>query len=91
MPTYVIERHIPGVGKMSAEELRVISQKSNEILSGLGPTIRWLHSYFVDDAIFCVYEAEGHDLILEHARCMGIPATHIHEVRAIASPATGAK
>jgi hypothetical protein len=89
MPTYLIERHIPGAGAMSPDELRVISQKSNEILGSLGAGIRWLHSYVVDDRIYCVYEAGGTALIEEHARCMGIPADEIFEVRATISPATG--
>lgn len=42
MPKYVIEREIPGAGKLSAEQLRGISQKSCAVLNGLGPTIQWV-------------------------------------------------
>ena len=89
MPTYLIERHIPGAGKLSRDELRVISHKSNEILASLGPGVTWLHSYVVEDRIYCVYEASGPAIIEEHARCMGIPANDIMEVQAIISPKTG--
>jgi len=88
MPTYLIERHIPGCGKLSPEELRATSRQSVEILASLGPEIRWLHSYVVDDRIYCVYEAPNVEMIQEHARCMGIPANEVSEIRTIISPAT---
>jgi hypothetical protein len=90
MTTYLIERHIPGAGKLSADELRVISRQSNGVLGSLGDGIRWLHSYVVDDRIYCVYESTSVELIREHARCMGIPASSISEIHATISPATGA-
>ena len=88
MPTYLIERHIPGAGKLSSQELRAISQQSVGVLRDLGADIKWLHSYIVEDRIYCVYESIGVSLIEEHARCMGIPATAIMEVGTIISPAT---
>jgi len=88
MPTYLIERHIPGAGKLSAAELRAISQQSVGVLRDLGSNIRWLHSYVIDDKIYCVYESTTVALIEEHARCMGIPANEISEVHATISPAT---
>ena len=88
MPTYLIERHIPGAGQLTADELRVISQKSNGVLGTL-EAITWLHSYVLDERIYCVYEASGAAVIEEHARCMGIPANTISEIRTIISPATG--
>src|SRR4051794_16579343 len=36
MPKFVIERELPGAGKLSATELQAISQKSNQVLAGLG-------------------------------------------------------
>jgi hypothetical protein len=88
MHTYLIERHIPGAGKLSAAELRAISQQSVGILRDLGPEIRWLHSYVIEDKIYCVYESISTDLIHEHARCMGIPANHVSQIHATISPAT---
>ena len=54
MPKYVIEREIPGAGKLSAAELKAISQKSCDVLQKLGPQIQWEHSYVTDDKIYCV-------------------------------------
>ena len=88
MPKYVIERELPGIGKSSGEELRAISQRSVDVLGTLGPRIQWVHSYVVDDKIYCVYNAPSPDLVLEHAKCGGFPANKISQVRAIIEPTT---
>jgi hypothetical protein len=89
MPKYVVERELPGAGKLSAEELKAISEKSNGILHTLGPKIQWVHSYVVDDKIYCVYNAPSEKLIAEHAKCGGFPANRISQVRATIDPVTG--
>jgi hypothetical protein len=89
MPKYVIERELPGAGKLSAEELHDISAQSNKVLSNLGPDIRWLQSYVTDDKIYCVYVAPDEDMILEHARCGGFPANKITPVSAVIDPSSG--
>jgi Protein of unknown function (DUF4242) len=89
MPKYVIERELPGAGKLSAEELRSISQKSNNVIAELGPDIKWLQSYVTDDKIYCVYAASDEDIIQEHARCGGFPANRISKVTAVIDPTTG--
>jgi hypothetical protein len=88
MPKYVIEREIPGAGKLSAQELAGISQKSCSVLSELGPKIQWVQSYVTDDKIYCVYIAPDEDTIREHARRGGFPANRISQVKHIIDPAT---
>ena len=88
MPKFVIERELPGAGKLSREQLRGISQKSVGVLKDLGPAIQWVQSYVVDDKIYCVYNAPSADLIREHARCGGFPANSISQVREIIDPTT---
>jgi len=88
MPKFVIERELPGAGKLSAQELRAISEKSVGILSTLGPKIQWVHSYVADDKIYCIYNAPSPELIQEHARCGGFPANRISRVRQIIDPTT---
>ena len=73
MPKYVIERTVPGAGQMDDAALAAIAAKSNEVLRDLGPDIQWVHSYVVDDKIFCVYQATDEDIIREHGRCGGFP------------------
>ena len=86
MPKFVIERELPGAGKLSAAELQGVSAKSREVLSSLGPSIQWLESYVTDDKIYCVYIAPNADLIREHAKSGGFPANRISEVRAMIDP-----
>lgn len=88
MPKYVIEREIPGAGKMTPQELRAVSEKSVGVLRELGPEIQWVQSYVVDDKIYCVYNAPSPAEIEEHARCGGFPANRISRVRAIIDPTT---
>jgi hypothetical protein len=88
MPKFMIERELPGAGKLSAQELRAISEKSVGILNTLGPKIQWVQSYVVDDKIYCVYNAPSPELIQEHARCGGFPANRISRVRQIIDPTT---
>ena len=88
MPRYVIEREIPGAGKLSAQELQAIAQKSCGVLGHLGPQIQWVHSYVTDDKVYCVYIAPNEELIREHARQGEFPANRISEVKAIIDPAS---
>jgi hypothetical protein len=88
MPRYVIEREIPGAGQLSPAELRVISQKSVGVLSEIGRGLTWIQTFIADDKMYCIYDAPGPELIHEHARCMGIPANQISEIRATIDPST---
>ena len=88
MKTYVIERDIPGAGQFTQEKLKAISQTSCTVLTAMGPSIQWLHSYVTADKIFCVYKAENIELIKEHAKRGGFPANAIYEVDDVISPAT---
>ena len=88
MPKYVIERELPGAGKLSAEELQGISQKSCDVLQNLGPQIQWVQSYVTGDKIYCVYIAPNEEMVREHARQGGFPANSVAEVRTIIDPTT---
>lgn len=83
MEKFVIEREIPGAGTASHEELRRAARESNAVLRDLGPDVQWLESFVTDDKIYCVYVADGPDVIREHARCLDIPADRISRVRAM--------
>ncbi len=91
MPKYVIEREIPGAGKLTPDELQAISQKSCGVLKQMGPKIQWLHSYVTDDKIYCVYTAPSEKEIRQHATEGGFPANSVSEVRTMISPATAEK
>lgn len=88
MPKYLIERDIPGAGKLSVDQLRSVSQKSCGVLSQLGPKIQWQTSYVTGDKLYCVYIAESEDLIREHAKLGGFPANRISRVVSVIDPTT---
>jgi hypothetical protein len=82
MPTYIVEREIPGASKMTEAELRELSLRSLEVLSQLGPEIQWIHSYVADDKIYCIYFTNDESLILEHSRLYG-PMARIDRIQAV--------
>jgi hypothetical protein len=88
MHKYVIEREIPGAGKLSAGDLQSISEKSCSVLKELGPQIQWVESYVTDDKVYCVYIAANEELVREHAKRGGFPANRISRVRTIIDPTT---
>jgi len=88
MPKYVIERELPGAGKLSPAELQGISQTSCGVLRELGPDIQWVHSYVTADKIYCIYNAPNEELIREHAQKGGFPANKISEVKSVIDPTT---
>ncbi len=88
MPKYVIEREIPDAGKLSAQELQAISQKSCSVLNQMGSEIQWLQSYVTGDKIYCVYIAPNEEMIREHTRQGGFPANQISEIKTIIDPTT---
>lgn len=88
MPKFVIEREIPGAGKMTSDQLKAISQTSCGVLSKMGPQIQWKHSYVTDDKIYCVYIAPNEDMVREHAAQGGFPANKVSKVSSIIDPTT---
>lgn len=86
MPKFVIEREVPGAGKMNNAELTALSQASCGVLQKMGTSIQWVQSYVVDDKIYCVYVAENEALVREHAQKGGFPANKVSQVRAIIDP-----
>lgn len=88
MPRYLIEREIPGAGKLSPGELQAISQKSCAVLTDLGPNIQWVHSYVTDDKIYCLYQAPDETLLRQHAELGGFPINRIERLSRVIDPTT---
>lgn len=88
MPKYLIERNIPGASKLSAEDLRGISAKSNEVVAGLGVPYNWVTSYVAGDKVYCVHEADSAEIIYRHASEGGFPADLVSEVVSEIGPST---
>jgi cell division inhibitor SulA len=88
MPKFVIEREIPGLGDMTAEQVQAVSEKSCCVLRDLGPQIQWLHSYATQDKLYCIYIAPDEEMVREHARQGGFPANKISKILRIIDPTT---
>ncbi len=88
MPQFVIERDMPGVGGLGADELKGASQTSCSVLRDLGTEIQWVHSYVTDDKIYCIYRAPNEEIIREHATRGGFPANKVSQVRSMIDPTT---
>src|SRR5437763_17088521 len=88
MPRYVIEREVPGAGRMSPKDLQALSQKSCSVLDKLGPQIQWVESFVTEDRIYCVYVAPNEEMVREHARQGGFPANRVSAVTHRIAPTT---
>jgi hypothetical protein len=86
MPKYLIEREIPGAGNWTQEDIAGITEKSCSILKDMGPKIEWLHSYVTGDKVYCLYNAENEQTIMDHATEGGFPANKITEVKNMLKP-----
>lgn len=91
MPKYIIEREIPGAGKLTPEQLQAISATSCSVLESMGPSIQWVESFVTEDKIYCIYNAQSEDAIREHAKLGGFPANAVNQVRARIDPTTAEK
>jgi len=76
------------VRNLTDAQLREVSQKSVNVLKGMGPEIQWLHSYVTGDKVYCVYLAPDEATIREHAKRVGLPANRISAVRRLLDAAS---
>ena len=88
MPTYLIERDIPGAHGLTAEQFQGIAQASCRVLRALGPDIQWVQSFVTDDKITCVYIASDESIVYEHARIAGFPADRVSRIATMINPTT---
>ena len=91
MNKFVIEREIPGVGKMSAAELQTVARRSINVLAELGVQIQWVESFICGDKIYCIYLASDEELIREHGRLTGIPCNSVLQVSRVMDPTIGTR
>ena len=88
MPTFMIERNVPGASEMTPEQLRELAATSNSVVDSLGVVYTWRHSYVAGDKIYCVHETDDAETVHEHARRGGFPADVVVAVAAVIGPET---
>jgi len=86
MNKYVIERTIPGAGKLGPKDLADVTSKSLEILNQLGTDVQWVQTFVCADKLYCVYNAKNAELVKEHARRGGFPSDSVNQVMAVVDP-----
>jgi hypothetical protein len=91
MPKYIIERELPGAGKLTSDQVQAVAQKSCDVLRKLGSEIQWLESFVTEDKIYCVYVAPNEAMVREHAKQGGFPANRVSQVRRMMDPTTAEK
>lgn len=91
MPKFLIEREIPGAGKLSPSDLQAISAKSCGVIRDLnraGSDVQWVESFVTGDKIYCVYNAPNEAAVREHATRGGFPANSVARVTGMIDPTT---
>jgi len=88
MKRFVIERHIPGVGRLDGAQFKALSATSNGAVAKLAGTVQWLHSYVAADNTFCVYLGDSEEAVREHSRLAGFPVTRVNEIGTVLDPMT---
>lgn len=88
MKKFIIERHLPGAGNMTSDELKELSKTSNAVISVLGKPYKWIESFVTEDKIYCIHEAESEVVIREHAKCGSFPINTVEEIKTVIGPTT---
>jgi len=88
MKKFIIERHIPGAGKLTQEDLQQIAKTSNAVITISGKPYIWVESFVTADKIYCIHEAENEADVREHSKCGNFPVNNIEEVVTVIGPAT---
>jgi Protein of unknown function (DUF4242) len=86
MKKFIIERELPGAGKLTPAELQAIALKSCNVVDNLESQYHWIQTFVTDNKLYCVHIAQDRETVKEHARQGGFPADEIAEVRTILDP-----
>ena len=86
MPRYLVERSIPHAGRLTAVELKAITQQSLRVQQELEAEIQWIQTTITADKMVCLYIADDEEIVREHARLSGLPVSKICEVTAVIGP-----
>lgn len=88
MPKFVVEREIPGAGKLTPAQLKDVAVRACAAVHKMGQRIHWIQTFVTGDRTFCVMIAANEEAVREHARQCGLPTTRICEVKEMIDPAT---
>lgn len=86
MARYLIEHSIPHADKLTAVELKAITQQSLRAQQNMEAEIQWINTTITADRMLCLYIADSEEIIREHARLSGLPVSRVCEVTAVINP-----
>ena len=88
MKKFIVERKLPGAGNLTPQELKAISQMSNEVVSTMENSYSWTQSFVTEDKIYCIHIAESENDIRQHAKAGNFPINTIEEIKTVIDPST---
>jgi hypothetical protein len=88
MTRYLVERSIPGAGKLTRAELKAIIEQSLRVQQELEAEIQWIHSMITTDRMVSLFIADDEAIVREHALRSGLPISRISEVTAVIGPSS---
>lgn len=91
MKKYIIERDLPGAGKLTRDELGEIAKTSCTTVEEMNKPYHWLETFVTENKMFCVHIAESADIIREHSKIAGFPIKSVREITGSIDPTTAAK
>ena len=89
MPQFVIEKSMPGLGKLSPFQQDLSVRRSCSTLHGVAAGVEWIHSYLTEDKCYCVFRAPSEQVLRDLIDQWDLPPPlSISEVHQIAGPDT---
>ncbi len=88
MKKFMIERDVPGAGKLTPSELHAIAKKSCETIDEMKVQYHWVETFVTDNRLYCVHIAPDEETVRQHAIQGGFPISRIHEIKEIIDPTT---
>jgi hypothetical protein len=85
---FIIERTLPGVGKLKASELKAFAAKTSSVADSLDAPYHWIQTFVTDNKLYCVHIAPDSETVIEHSKQGGFPIDNIAEIRSIIDPTT---
>lgn len=86
MADFLVQRIMPGVARLSLDDLKQSSRMGMAHLRDNFPQIEWVESFATDDILYCIYRAPDEEMIREYARGSTLPVHKISEVQTILNP-----
>ncbi len=83
MEKFIIERDVPGAGKLSKKELIDISNTSIQTVDQLDEPYQWIETYVTNDKLYCIHVAPDEKTIREHSKKAGFTIRSIRKINSI--------